>query len=80
MLYQIFGCAWAHTSQFVPFVQGAGSGFTYDALRFGLSNHHLTDKSVCLCNLHDFSCDWELFTREELLWALIFLSKFGMHE
>ena len=30
MLYQIFGCVPALTRQFVPFVQGARSWFTYD--------------------------------------------------
>ena len=33
-----------------------------------------------VCTIAYFSCDWELFTKEELLLALIFLSKFGMHE
>ena len=34
MLYQIFGCVPARTRQFVPFVQGARSRFTYDVQFF----------------------------------------------
>ena len=30
MLFQVFGCLPARTRQFVPFVQGARSWFTYD--------------------------------------------------
>jgi len=30
MLYQVFGCVSARTCQFIPFVQGARSRFTYD--------------------------------------------------